>query len=141
MARHYHQGVYEPKNPEKYLGRRKIIFRSGWELNFCRFCDHHPSVTQWASESLAIPYWCPLTQRKKQYIPDFFIVYTDQTGATHVEVVEIKPSRETGGEQTRSRRDQLVALRNQAKWAAAQAYCEKNGMRFRVITEQHMFKL
>lgn len=141
MARNFHQGVYEPKNPEKYLGKRKIIFRSGWELNFCRFCDQHPSVINWASESIAIPYWCPLIKRKKQYIPDFFIVYIDQQGVTHTEVIEIKPAKETGGKLTRSTRDQLVSVRNQAKWTAATQYCEKNGFQFRVLTEEHMFKL
>lgn len=27
----FHQGVYEPKNPEKYLGSKRIFYRSSWE--------------------------------------------------------------------------------------------------------------
>ena len=104
------------------------------------FCDNHPSVLQWASEAIAIPYMCPFRKRRSQYVPDFFVVYIDRNGNQHVEVVEIKPHKETGSSPTRSRRDAMVAVKNHAKWAAAQAYCAANGFVFRVVTEIDMFR-
>lgn len=105
------------------------------------FCDNHPSVLQWASEAIAIPYMCPFRKRRSQYVPDFFVVYIDRNGNQHVEVVEIKPHKETGQSLTRSRRDAMVAVKNQAKWAAAQAYCAANGFIFRVVTEKDLFHM
>lgn len=135
------QGKFIPKNPAKYVGKRNPMFRSSWELVFCNFCDNHPSVISWASEAIAIPYMCPFRKRVTQYVPDFFITYLDRDGNQHVEIVEIKPYKETGQKKTRSQRDALVSLRNLAKWAAAQAYCEKQGFKFRVLTENELFRM
>jgi hypothetical protein len=135
------QGFFTPKNPHKYVGKRKICFRSSWELVVCNFFDNHPSVLKWASEAIAIPYRCPFRNRVVQYIPDFFVMYVDATGQQHVEVIEVKPQKETGKVKTRSRRDALMAVKNQAKWAAAQAYCAANGMTFRVVTEVDIFRM
>lgn len=137
----WHQGVYTPKNPQKYIGKRNGIWRSSWELVMFQFCDNHPSVVQWGSECVAIPYYCPLAKKVKRYIPDFYIVYIDQNGAQHAEIVEIKPSSQTGGPKTKRKNDILAAARNQAKWLAAQDYCAKNGLSFRVLTEEALFKL
>ena len=135
------QGKFTPKNTHKYVGKKHPVFRSSWELVMMRFCDDHPSVIQWASEAIAIPYMCPFRRCKTHYVPDFFIVYLDRDGAQHIEVVEVKPYKETGASPTRSRRDALVAVKNQAKWAAAQAYCAANGMTFRIVTERELFHL
>ena len=141
MARKFAQGKFIPKNPEKYVGKKLPHFRSSWELVFCNFCDNHPSVLKWASESISVSYRCPLTKRQKSYIPDFFIQYIDKNGNIHMEVIEIKPFKETGGSKTRSQRDLLVSARNQAKWASALSYCQKNSMEFRVLTEREIFSL
>lgn len=134
------QGKFTPKNAHKYIGKRTPVFRSSWELALFNFCDEHPSVMQWASESMAIPYRCPFTGKTARYIPDLFIIYVDQDGAQQVEVVEIKPAKETGMKPTKNRRDALVALKNQAKWASARAYCERQGFTFRVLTEDNIFR-
>ena len=47
-------GIYEVANPEKYAGNKKPRYRSSWEHAFMRFADNHPSVIQWASESIKI---------------------------------------------------------------------------------------
>ena len=135
------QGKFIPKNPDKYIGKRNPMFRSSWELVFMNFCDQHASVIRWASESISVPYRCPLTGKMHQYIPDFFIQYIDRAGVTHAEVIEIKPYKETGGSKTKGRRDILVSARNQAKWLSARAYCEKQGIAFRVLTEQDIFAM
>lgn len=141
MANKFSQGKFIPKNPSKYVGKRHPHFRSSWELVFCNFCDNHPSVLQWASEAIAIPYMCPFKKRRSQYVPDFFIIYIDKDGTQHAELIEIKPYSQTGAKKTRSRNDAYAAVKNTAKWAAAQAYCAHQGIKFRVITEHDIFKM
>ena len=91
MAR-YAQGKYTIKNPEKYAGNKAPTYRSGWEFHFMKFCDEHPSITQWASEAIRIPYRNPLTGKHTIYVPDFFIAYNDAKGRSHAELIEVKPS-------------------------------------------------
>ena len=64
------QGLYQPKNPEKYAGKKTPRYRSSWEWAFMRFCDNNPSIMQWASESIQIPYRNPLTGRNTIYVPE-----------------------------------------------------------------------
>ena len=73
-------GLFKPKNTSKYIGKKTPRYRSSWEFAFMRFCDNNPSVTQWASESIQIPYRHPLTGKYTIYVPDFFIVYNDKNG-------------------------------------------------------------
>jgi hypothetical protein len=88
-------GIFIPTHIEKYIGKGKIIYRSSWELMFMRFCDNHPFVVKWASESIKIPYKNPLTNQQSLYVPDFLIVYMDKNGKMHNELIEIKPSTQT----------------------------------------------
>jgi len=135
----YSQGIYNPVHPEKYLGKGVIRYRSSWESKFMLFLDHHPSIKQWASESIYIPYKCPVTGKSKNYIPDFFIIYETKDGTKKAEVIEIKPLKETGAKRVNSQRNQLIVARNLAKWQAATAYCAKQGLTFRVISENSLF--
>ena len=71
----FHQGEYEPQNPQKYLGKGRPRYRSGWELTVFRMCDSHPSVVGWGSETHRIPYKNPLTGKNSTYVPDLLMVY------------------------------------------------------------------
>ena len=135
----YAQGKYTVKNKEKYLGNRQPTYRSSWEFAFMKFCDEHPSVAKWASEAIKIPYRNPFTGKQTIYVPDFFVVYVDRTGKQHVEVVEVKPYNQTVKEKARSKHNQAHWALNQVKWAAANAYCKQNGMKFRVVREIDIF--
>ena len=135
----YAQGKYTVKNKEKYLGNRQPTYRSSWEFAFMKFCDEHPSVATWASEAIKIPYRNPFTGKQTIYVPDFFVVYVDRTGKQHVEVVEVKPYNQTVKEKARSKHNQAHWALNQVKWAAANAYCKQNGMKFRVVSENDIF--
>lgn len=105
-----------------------------------KFCDEHPSVTQWASEAIKIPYRNPLSGRMTIYVPDFFVVYTDKTGKQRVELVEVKPENHTDRRKLgRSQANQAHWVVNQAKWEAARAWCKQKNVFFRVITEKDMF--
>lgn len=136
----YAQGTYQVINVEKYMGKGQPKFRSSWEINFMRFCDNHPSVMSWASESLQIPYFNPVLGKQTIYIPDFLVVYVDKSGAKHGEVIEIKPSRETTIEAAKSIRDKTMVAINLAKWQAASRWCKQQGLVFRILTEFDLFK-
>ena len=139
MAR-FAQGKFRLKFPEKYSGTRMPTFRSSWEYTFMKFCDEHPSVSQWASEAVKIPYRNPLTGKQTIYVPDFFIVYADKNGKKHIELVEVKPKNQAVKENLgRSRSNQAHYIMNMAKWSAAKSWCKQKGIFFRVITEEDIF--
>jgi len=134
------QGKFTPKHPEKYVGGRTPIYRSSWEFAFMKFCDEHPSVDKWASEAIRIPYKNPLTGKLTTYVPDFFVAYNDKSGKQRVELIEVKPSNQAIRENLgRSKVNQASYILNQAKWAAARAYCKQKNIFFRVITENDIF--
>jgi hypothetical protein len=136
----YANGFYQIINPDKYVGKNTPKFRSSWEFSFMTFCDNDPSVLQWASESIHIPYKNPFTNRNTIYVPDFMIVYVNREGKKFAELIEIKPSKQTTLEAAgRSQRDQAAAVLNMYKWQAAQAWANQNGIRFRVLTENDIF--
>lgn len=135
------QGIYVPKNPQKYIGKHKPKYRSGWEFTFMMFCDNNKNVLQWASEAISIPYRSPIDGKIKNYIPDFFVVYENKYGKQIAEVVEIKPKKQSLIEsRVASARDRAVVAVNHAKWQAAMAYCKQAGLTFRVITENELFQ-
>jgi hypothetical protein len=103
-------------------------------------CDKHPNVLQWASESIKIPYQHPLTGKWHQYIPDFFIIFLDKAGKKHGEIIEIKPMSQSSAATAKTKRDQEAWLINQAKWTAAIAWCKKQGLHFRVMTEAQLYR-
>jgi len=134
------QGIFTPTNPQKYIGKHNPKYRSGWEFTFMQFCDKNDAVLKWASEAIAIPYMNPITGKRANYIPDFFIVYQNKYGKQIAEMVEIKPKKQSLIEsRTASARDRAVVAVNHAKWAAANAYCKQNGFKFRVVTEDDLF--
>jgi hypothetical protein len=134
------QGIYQVKNPKKYVGNKPPTYRSGWEFTFMTFCDNNANVLQWASEPVRIPYRNPLTGKPTNYVPDFFIIYQDRNGRRVAECVEIKPKKETLIESKKvSARNRAVVAINHAKWAAANAWCKSQKITFRVITEDQLF--
>jgi hypothetical protein len=135
----YAQGKFQIKNPSKYVGNKTPTYRSGWEFVFMQFCDNNPSVIQWASEAVHIPYRNPFTNKNTIYVPDFLIVYEDKSGQKHAEVIEVKPSKEVSMEGAKSLRDQAFVALNAAKWEAARAWCRNQGLTFRIVTEDMIF--
>lgn len=136
----YATGKYKIRNPSKYMGNHLPTYRSSWEFTFCAFCDNNPAVIQWASEAITIPYRNPVTGKNTIYVPDFLIVYVDANKKLHTELVEIKPMKEVTMETAKTLRDKYSVAINMAKWAAADAWCRANNMRFRVVTEYDIFK-
>lgn len=134
----FQKGKYQPRNTKKYIGKKIPTYRSGWELHFMRMCDNHPNVIAWSSEDHKIPYIHPITGKRANYVPDFFMIYVDANGKQHAEIVEVKPSSQIMGE-AKGQYDKIQAVINKAKWDYAKAYCKQQGIGFRIITEREIF--
>jgi len=134
------RGKFIIRNPDKYVGVGEPTYRSSWEMTFMMFCDNNPSIQQWASESVKIPYQDPLTGKQTVYVPDFLIVYVDKTMKKHAELIEIKPRNQAVLESVgKNPYNQAQYVKNMAKWQAAQAWCKRMGLRFRVVSEEDLF--
>lgn len=134
------QGSYAIKNMEKYVGKGAPRYRSGWEHAFMRFLDTNDHVVNWASESLSIPYRNPLTGKQSMYVPDFLITYRSRNNTLIAELVEIKPKNQSVVESKMNANQRAVIAVNYAKWDAATKWARRNGLTFRVITEDDMFR-
>lgn len=139
MSRNYVQGQYKPINPEKYVGTYPIIFRSSWEFKVMQMFDTNQNITNWASESLKIPYRNPFTGKQTVYVPDFVVTYVDAAGKTRAEIIEVKPTKETFLEHAKSEKNRAAVALNAYKWAAAQAFAKTHGLTFRVLNETSIF--
>jgi hypothetical protein len=134
------QGAYVVKNKEKYVGKGTPRYRSGWELAFMRFLDNNDNILQWASESISIPYRNPITGKQSIYVPDFLITYRNRNNQMIAEVIEIKPKKQSVVESKMKANERAVVAVNYAKWDSATKWCRKQGLLFRVITEDDMFR-
>ena len=68
------KGKYIPVNIAKYRGDyRNIIYRSSWELKFMKYCDMSPSIMEWGSEEIVIPYRSPLDGRVHRIFQTFIL--------------------------------------------------------------------
>jgi hypothetical protein len=137
----FSQGIYKIKHPEKYVGSKDPTYRSSWEYTFMSFCDNNPSVQQWASEPVRIPYRDPLTGKGTVYVPDFVITYIDKNMKKHVEMIEIKPMNQMLAEKVgKNPYNQAQYVKNMAKWQAAGVWCKNQGIKFRVISERDIYQ-
>jgi len=145
----YNQGYFRPQNPQKYLGDpNNIVYRSGWELKFMRWCDRTENVLEYGSEEFFIPYFDPVTNRVRRYFPDFIIKVREQSGEIKKYVIEVKPKRQTippvqtSKKKTRTYINEVKTYAmNEAKWKAAQEWCKDRMIEFKIITENELYGL
>lgn len=164
------QGYYKVQNAAKYIGDPNlVIYRSSWEYSFCRWCDYSPSVVRWSSEPVRIPYYDRVSKLEeckrqgldpnnpknwviKHYNTDFWIEVDKGEGAMQRMFIEIKPSGKLKKpippganaslkEVRKFNNDAKEYLINEAKWAAMNAWAEKNTSKFYVFTEKTLEKL
>ena len=134
-----YRSTYNPKNIKKYVGDyTKINCRSLWERNVCKFCDENDSITKWSFEEVVIPYLNPIDRKIHNYFPDFLIQFKDKTGIKSW-MVEVKPKKQTYLKENASKKEKITWVVNNAKWKAAKAYCDKNGLEFKLLTEKELF--
>lgn len=140
MSLKYSQGIYEVQNRDKYVGIGNPKYRSSWELSVMTMCDNNPAISQWASESIKIPYKDPLTGKQTVYVPDFLVVFIDNNKRKRAELWEVKPAKQAFKESVgKNKYDQAQYVRNMVKWAAARAFCDQNNLYFRIITEKELY--
>ncbi len=72
-------------------------------------------------------------------MPDFLITYRTRGNTVKAELIEIKPKKQSVLESKMNSRDRAVVAINYAKWDAAMKWCRRQGLTFRVITENDMF--
>jgi hypothetical protein len=134
-----YKSVYNPKNPKKYAGDvSKIVCRSLWERNVCKFCDETTSIIKWSSEEIAIPYVNPIDKKVHNYYPDFLIQFKNDVGI-HNWMVEVKPKKQTYLKENASKKEKATWIINSAKWQAAKKYCDSHNIIFKIITEKDLF--
>lgn len=141
------------KNPHKYVGERPITLRSSWEIKFAILLDKHPSVLQWSSESIVIPYKFYDPKRGKErthrYFVDFWMKVKEVNGKEKEYLIEIKPYAETIEPKKPKRHTKTYSqkcftfLKNQSKWEATKKYCEYQKLMgrnidFLVLTENEL---
>jgi hypothetical protein len=130
---------FMPLNKEKYIGDiNKIICRSLWERNVCKFCDESKNVLKWSFEEIIIPYTSPIDRKQHNYFPDFLIQF-ESNEQVKTWMIEVKPKKQTFLKENASKKEKITWIINSAKWEAAKKYCEKNNMEFKVVTEKEIF--
>lgn len=131
--------VYKPINPKKYIGDcENIVCRSLWERRICKFFDENSSIIKWSSEEIAIPYMHPIKQKLYNYYPDFMVQFKNSDGL-HTWIIEVKPKKQTYLRENCSKNEKLTWAVNSKKWEAANNYCQKNNIVFKIITEKELF--
>ena len=142
-----YQGIFKPKNPQKYVGDHKnIIYRSSWEKKVMIWLDKQPSVISWSSEEIIIPYKSPADGKWHRYFVDFYVEALDNNGNRQTYLLEVKPAAQTKEPTPQKRKTKRYITEvvtygiNQAKWKAAEEYCKDKGWEFLILTEEQLFK-
>lgn len=132
----YHQGAIDPKTCRKYFteaSNMPIIYRSSLELQFIKYCEATPSIANWASEPIAIPYYSRLSRKTANYYPDYII----ESLSGKKTIIEIKPYSQTQKPRPEDSRWLKEAyIKNVDKWKAAKEYAESHNMNFLIVTEK-----
>lgn len=141
---------FYPVNWQKFSGKTGfVVCRSSYEVLFCKWADSTPTVVKWSSEDIRISYQDPINPidhkgrpKFRTYYPDFII----QTDKGEVFLIEVKPKKQTIPPvitESKSRKTIMIEKKtwavNQAKWKAAQNYCNRMGWKFKIITEDQLF--
>lgn len=137
---------YIPENPQKYVGNiQTIVCRSNWERKFCKYLDKNENVIRWSSEELKVPYISSIDKQIHYYYPDFLFEVLKENKDIETFVVEIKPKKQTIKPTPKKNKktyfnECLTFEINNCKWKAANELCVKNGWKFKILTEENLFK-
>lgn len=139
------KGRYKVINASKYTGNpSNVIYRSMWEFKFMKYCDLNPSILEWGSEEVVIPYLSPVDGRVHRYFVDFYMKVQESSGRITRYLIEIKPKKFTEPPTQPKRRTKGYIQEvfqygvNQAKWKYASAFCNERGWKFEILTEKEL---
>lgn len=144
--KNYIQGIYHPKNPQKYKGSVPIIYRSGLELKSFRYLDNNSNILTWGSESIVIPYISPKDGKMHRYFVDLVASLKDRNdGKIKKILIEVKPDKQTKPPTITAKKKQSTMLYekyqyavNLAKWDAARQWAKNKGYTFIILSEKHL---
>ena len=140
----FKRGTYVPKHKDKYKGKTNPTFRSSYELKFMKYCDRNANVVQWASEPFSIRYYLPTDGKWRKYFPDFLTITRTKDGNLETSLIEIKPANQTKPPKKGNKKKSTILrehndwIMNQSKWEAAQKYCKRQGISFKIFTEKEL---
>lgn len=138
----YHQGVIRASDCKKLFESCKnenIIYRSGLELQFIKWCESSSRVTKWGSEPICIEYVSRMDGKTHRYFPDFIIYISDKrTNESKRYIVEIKPYSQTIKPKNKaSIYEKQMWIKNCDKWKYASQFASKQkNTKFIIITEK-----
>lgn len=133
-------GFFTPRNINKLVPKKfPLKYKSSWELYFMNFLDKNNNVINWGYEVVKIPYLHPFKKKTSIYIPDFLVRYIDKFNNEIIELVEIKPTNEMIIESAKNKKQIASCILNRYKWDEALKWCERRGIKFRVLSEKDMF--
>jgi hypothetical protein len=141
-----YKGKYRVKNLQKYKGDpTNVTYRSLWERKFMNYCEENPSIIEWSSEEIVIPYRSPVDKKIHRYFPDFWIKVKKGNNTIECVLIEIKPKKQTAPPKKPKKMSRKYINEvftygvNEAKWKAAKEYCTDRKWKFEIITEDHLF--
>ncbi len=111
------------------------------------YLDRSKDVIEWSSEETIIPYYDPVKKKTRRYFMDFYVKQRNLSGEVEELLVEVKPHKSTMppkavyGKRGRPLKEAMTFVNNQAKWEAANKYCEKKGYKFFIATEKSVSRL
>jgi hypothetical protein len=135
----FHQGIYKPKNQDKYVGFQPPFYRSSIEAKFMKFCDDNPNVIKWSSETITVPYFDKVKRKSRTYYVDNYVEIIEGS-VTKKYLVELKDHRETQKPNPKSSKkkatllyEQATWLTNTCKWKAAHEFSKQKGLEFLLL--------
>ena len=151
------KGKYVVQNPEKYIGNKATIYKSAWEYKVFHALDINQYVKKWGYECIEIYYYNPVYMKWTVYYPDIYCQVLTESNNVQKLLVEIKPARfckmpvapkrPTKNDAksltkyqkalTRYQINQREFIVNAAKWEAAQNWCLKHGVQWRILNEEN----
>jgi hypothetical protein len=135
------QGYFPINECKKYQGKGPIIYRSSWEKKFCLYCERHPEIKWWSSESFSLKYFNVIDNKYHTYFPDFIVHLSD--GSTII--VEVKPKAQLKKPEPPKRKTPKAIknfkwlyemwVTNMCKKKAAEELAAAKGWKYMLVTE------
>ena len=138
----FKQSYINPLSCKKLFESQKglpIRCMSSYEKKFIQWLETNRKVIKWGSECIKIPYINQGDGTHHLYYPDFVVEMENG-----LFLIEIKPYNQTQEPNPNLPKDSYAwkeYIRNISKWEAAKQFCERNGMHFKIITENTISKM
>jgi len=147
----YFQGYYIVEHREKYISNgveQNPTYRSSYERKLMYWLDNNVNVIKWNSEGVKIPYYFQMDGKLHFYFVDFYAEILDREGKINKYLIEIKPAKQCELPQPPKRNNiksyknyrykMINYQRNQDKWKAAESFCKKYGMIWKIMSERDL---